>query len=116
MNELSTSDWVVLVVIALPFVVVWIGTIIEVVRRPDLRGLRFVVWVVVLLFFPLVAVAAYVVVRRPLPKTIDATVGATTRAEQFVELAEQRQVGQIDDRAFKVRAAGLLPGTPSSGE
>ena len=115
MNDLSSTEWIVLIVITLPFVVVWAGTIIEVIRRPDLRGIRVVVWVFALLLFPLVSVAAYVVVRRPRPKGIDSTTGPPTRAERFVELAERRQAGQIDDVPFRAEAAELLPAAPPSG-
>jgi len=114
-NDLSTTDWIVLVVITLPFVVVWVGTIVEVVRRPDLRGLRAVVWVGALLLFPVVAVAAHVIVRRPRPKAVEVPAGPPTRAERFVELAERRQAGQIDDDAFRAEAAALVPAAQTSG-
>lgn len=108
MNDLSTTDWIVLVVVTLPFVVVWAGATVEVVRRPDLRGVRVVAWVAALLLFPVVSVAAYVVVRRPRPKVVEQPTGSPTRAERFVELAEQRQAGQLGDDAFRAAAAELL--------
>lgn len=112
MNDLSTTDWVVLVVITLPFVVVWAGTIIEVVRRPDVRGIRLASWLTALLLVPIVAVAAYVVVRTPRPKEIEPAAEPPTRAEQFVELAEQRQVGELDDDTYRSEAAELIAAAP----
>lgn len=102
------SGWLIFVVVTIPFVVVWVAAIVEVIRRPDLGRLRTVAWGVGLLLVPLIAVAAYVVARTPPPRSPQRGDDTTDlRATRLVELAERRQAGTIDDATYTAEAQAL---------
>lgn len=90
-----------LVVVAVPLIALWVGAIVEVVRRQDLSGARTAVWILALLLVPLIALVAYVVVRPA--RAVDAghQRADTTRAEAIVAAAERRQRGDIDDDGYR---------------
>ncbi len=102
------SDLAIAVLAGLPILVATVLAVVEVVRRPDLTATRRVVWLVVLVFVPVVGVAVYASAR-PL-RTPTATMHDDTGpsdAERLVVAAEQRQRGEIDDAEFRRIAAEL---------
>ena len=65
----------------------------------ELRALPKVVWVIIILLFPLVGSIVYFVAGRPLPET-RAAAGAWRPGSGFPEYERPRQVAPDDDPAF----------------
>jgi hypothetical protein len=56
-----------LVLIAIPLVLIWALTVVDVLRRHDLRTSSKVLWALVVLLIPVFGVIAYLVARPPDP-------------------------------------------------
>ena len=59
-------DWweiILFVIIMTPIVVLWLGCILDAITRPDLGGGVKVLWILGILFFPLVGSLIYILVR-----------------------------------------------------
>lgn len=95
------SDWLIIVVVALPLIALWALAIVEVVRRRDLGGGRTAAWVGALALAPLVALVVYIVLRPPRPVESSRTDADTTTAERIVVLAERRQRGELSDAEYR---------------
>ena len=98
------SEWWTLVVVAIPLLVLWVGAVLEVLRRKDLRVRSRLVWLAVILVVPLFGLAAYVVSRPPRALRTSGEGAGDARALELVVLAERRQRGEITDAEF---AAGI---------
>jgi hypothetical protein len=61
------------VLIAIPLLLIWVLTLVDIVRRHDLSGSRKVLWALVVLLVPIVGVIVYFVVRPPQPTDRRAT-------------------------------------------
>jgi hypothetical protein len=63
------------VLIAIPLLLIWVLTLVDLVRRHDLSGSRKVLWALVVLLVPVVGVIVYFVARPPQatdrPATLD---------------------------------------------
>jgi hypothetical protein len=53
--------------IAIPLLLIWVLTVVDVVRRHDLRTSHKVLWALVVLLVPVVGVIVYFVARPPQP-------------------------------------------------
>ena len=53
--------------VAVPLIIMWIGCMIDVVMRPDVRGIQKVLWALGMLVLPIIGCAAYLITR---PKEI----------------------------------------------
>jgi hypothetical protein len=64
------------VLIAIPLLLIWVLTLVDLVRRHDLNGSRKVLWALVVLLVPVVGVIVYFIARPPQatdrPATLDA--------------------------------------------
>lgn len=94
------SDWMVLVVVTLPLVALWVGAVVEVLRRRDVSGWRTASWIAALVLAPLVGLVAYLVVRPSRPVESSRLGAATERAERIVALAERRRRGELSDADY----------------
>jgi hypothetical protein len=94
------SDWWTLLVVSIPLLVMWVGALVEVVRRRDLAGRARVLWVLALLVVSLPALAVYAVLRPPRALRVSGAGDGQQRAVELVVLAERRQRGEIDDAEF----------------
>jgi hypothetical protein len=61
------------VLIAIPLLLIWILTVVDIVRRHDLNTSRKVLWALVVLLVPVVGVIVYFVARPPQPTDRPAT-------------------------------------------
>lgn len=102
------SSWWLPVVVVLPLVGLWLAAIVEVVRRPGRSIGRRIAWVAALVLVPVVALAAYVVVRSPPVIRRSGASGASPRALRLVELAEARQRGELTDDDYHARVDALF--------
>jgi uncharacterized membrane protein len=102
------SDLTRALIAGLPILIATLLACVEVVRRPDLSGGRRVVWLLGLVFIPVIGVAVYAVVR-PLRSSTAAVadVAGPSDAERLVVAAERRQGGEIDDEEFCRVAADI---------
>ena len=55
------------VLIAIPLLLIWVLTLVDLVRRHDLSGSRKVLWALVVLLVPVVGVIVYFIARPPQP-------------------------------------------------
>jgi hypothetical protein len=101
------SEWVLLLIVALPLLAFWIRSVFEVVRRGDYSATQRLAWILILILIPVVGVAAYVVARTPPKIRVSGASGNSSRAEELVLLAERRQRGDLDDAGFHGAAAAL---------
>jgi hypothetical protein len=80
-----------LVLIAIPLLLIWVLTMVDVVRRGDLRTSQKVLWALVVLFVPVLGVIAYFVARPPEPADRFGTVGAVPpHAEPSLERVREQ--------------------------
>ncbi len=63
-------EFLLVMMITLPIMVLWLGCIIDVIGRPDIGGVAKAAWMLFILFLPLVGAIAYVIMR---PKYIAAS-------------------------------------------
>jgi hypothetical protein len=61
------------VLIAIPLLLIWILTIVDLVRRHDLGGGRKVLWALFVLVLPVIGVIVYFIARPPQPTDRPAT-------------------------------------------
>jgi hypothetical protein len=55
------------VLIAIPLLLIWVLTLVDILRRPDLRTSSKVLWALAVFFVPLIGAIVYWVARPPLP-------------------------------------------------
>jgi phospholipase D-like protein len=67
-----------LIFLAIPLLVLWVGGLVDMFRRTDLSGPAMALWVVAFLLFPFLGVLAYLVTRPSAPVLRG---GATPTAE-----------------------------------
>ncbi|MDG1267453.1 MAG: PLDc N-terminal domain-containing protein [Ilumatobacter sp.] len=103
------SEWVLLVIVALPLSAYWIRSVFEVIRRGDYSLTQRAAWLLILILLPIVGLAVYVVARTPRPVHLSGARGHPGQAEELVLLAEQRQRKELDDVGFYEATAALRP-------
>jgi hypothetical protein len=59
--------------IVIPLLLIWVLTVVDLLRRHDLSGPRKVLWALVVLLIPVVGVIVYFVARPPQPTDRPAT-------------------------------------------
>ncbi len=104
------SEWLLLLIVALPLLAFWIRSVFEVVRRGDYSATQRVAWLLILILIPIVGLAAYVVARTPPTARESGGSGDPSRGEDLVLLAERRQRGELDDAGFRDTVAALRNG------
>ncbi len=106
----SMSDWVLLLLVALPLLALWIRSIVEVAGRSDSSGSQRLVWLLILILIPILGLAAYVVARTPPKSRVSGGNSDSRRAESLVLLAERRQRGEVDEADYGEAVAAFRPG------
>ena len=101
------SDWMLLMIVALPLLALWIRSIVEVVRRGDYSATQRLMWILFLILIPVVGLAAYVVARTPPKARVTRGTGDASRAEALVLLAERRQRGELDEADYSLAVAAM---------
>ena len=104
------SEWVLLLIAAMPLLALWIRSVFEVVRRGDLSMVRRLTWILILVLIPVGGLAAYIVARTPSQTHVSDASSDLSRAGELVLLAERRQRGELDDAGFDAAVAPLRPG------
>lgn len=104
------SDWVLLLLVALPLLALWIRSIVEVAGRSDSSGSQRLVWLLILILIPILGLAAYVVARTPPKSRVSGGNSDSRRAESLVLLAERRQRGEVDEADYGEAVAAFRPG------
>lgn len=94
------NDWLVFVVVTVPFMALELAALVEVARRHDLAAGRKVAWLAAILVIPIIGLATYLVVRPSRPVASSRVGAGTERAEAVVALAERRQRGAISDDGY----------------
>ena len=72
-------EFVLAMVIVLPIMVLWLGCIIDAIARPDLNGWSKALWVLFILFLPIVGSLTYIMMRPRIiaaPSTYDEVWGS----------------------------------------
>jgi uncharacterized membrane protein len=107
---MTTGEVLILLLTAIPLFILWAAALSEVVWRRRMPLPRRIGWLVALLVLPVVALAAYVLVRPSRTESLvalrwsshpstRATVG-TERAAALVLAAEQHARGELDDERY----------------
>lgn len=96
------NDWLILLVLAVPLIVLWVWAIVDAIRRPDLSPFRRAAWVGILLLVPIVGLAVYAVVRPPRARRLGVSdeAGAGTAAA-LVDAAEANRRGDLSDDDYR---------------
>ena len=76
------SEWTLLLIVGLPLLAMWIRSIVEVLRRGDYIATQRLTWLLILILFPVVGLAAYVVARTPPPVSRSGGEASSDRAER----------------------------------
>jgi hypothetical protein len=63
--ELDFLEFMLVMCITLPIMVLWLGCIIDVIGRPDISGLAKAGWMLFVLFLPLIGAIVYAIMRPP---------------------------------------------------
>lgn len=56
-------EFFLVLIVVLPIMVLWLGCIIDAISRPDLSGIGKVLWVLFILFLPLIGSLVYILTR-----------------------------------------------------
>jgi phospholipase D-like protein len=74
-------EFLLVLVLVLPIMALWVGCIIDAISRPDLGGVAKALWILAMLFFPLIGCLIYVIMRPRIPMatagTVDSVWGST---------------------------------------
>lgn len=90
-------DWLLVVAIAVPLVLLWIAALVEIVSRKDLSVAKKALWIAVVIIANYVGVAAYYVAR-PLRPPEGKRYGETVpRSSAIVEELERLSARQTTD-------------------
>ena len=60
-------EFLLIMAICLPITALWVGCIIDIIARPDIRGISKALWLLLVLFLPLFGSLIYVIVRPRTP-------------------------------------------------
>jgi len=99
--------------IFIPLILMWVFALIDLFRRHDLHGWQVALWVVLIVFVPIIGVLAYFIAR---PAPYDLKYGDTDQdspdttnvASQLRNLKAQHDDGAIDDDEYAAMKAKLL--------
>lgn len=68
-------EFFLVMIVVMPIVVMWVACLIDVISRPDLSGVAKALWMLGIIFFPLIGSILYVIMRPPViqgrPGTLD---------------------------------------------
>ena len=114
-----------LLLIFIPLLLIWTFSILDIFRRDDLGGLAKAIWLVVVIFIPVVGTFIYLMFRRPGAtkeerQAIDESNrqfaqshAATSSADQLRTLSELHDAGKLTDDEFSKEKARVIQGSPA---
>ena len=68
-------DFFFLFLIFIPLTIAWIYTVVDIFRRPDVGGLGKFLWLMLILFLPLLGLLIYFIARPPDETLVEEMVG-----------------------------------------
>lgn len=84
-----------LMLIFIPLIMVWVFTLVDIFRRNDLSGTATALWVIFVLFLPLLGMLIYFIARPTLPEDI-------ARQEEYRKAREAARAAEIADKLHKL--------------
>ena len=108
MSPFWTAFWIVFIYI--PLVAMWIFGLTDVFRRPDLTGLAKVLWVLAIIWLPIIGLVVYFVVR---PDDVEPLFDfhadpGTTVGEELEILSDLHDRGKLTDEEFEEEKRRVL--------
>jgi hypothetical protein len=109
--------WFFLFLIFIPLMMVWIFTLVDIFNRVDLSGWVKALWVIFVLFLPLIGMLIYFIARPVLPEDIRAreryqkaaqAAQAADVTDKLAKLSELRDKGVLSEEEFEKQKAKLL--------
>jgi hypothetical protein len=109
--------WFFLFLIFIPMMMLWIYTLVDIFQRVDLSGWVKALWVIFVLFLPLLGMLIYFIARPILPQDIQArerqekamqAAQAADITDKLAKLSELRDKGVISEEEFQAQKAKLL--------
>jgi hypothetical protein len=71
---MSWWEFMLAMIVIIPITVLWIGCIVDIISRPDLRGVSKALWVFGVLILPVIGSLVYIVLRPR--EVVDTRIGA----------------------------------------
>lgn len=110
MSPFWTAFWILVIIV--PLVIIWVFGLIDVFRRPDLSGLAKALWVLAILYLPIIGMIVYFVAR-PMselegPGDYLGGAGGITPAEEVKLLADLNDRGKLSDEEFAHEKGKIL--------
>jgi hypothetical protein len=122
------SFWqlIFVLLIFIPIILLWVFSLVDIFKRPDLSGAAKALWAIAILFLPLIGMIVYFVTRPPTPidqsaqtasaqaepsaAAFDPTAeaGAPPTSEQLAQLSSLHESGKLSDKEFASAKAELL--------
>jgi len=110
-------EWLVVFFIYIPLMMVWIFTLVDIFQRPNLSGWVKALWVIFVLFLPLLGMLIYFIARPVTEQDVERakqvrenqqyykTAQAT---EQLYALQQMLESGQISQEKYDKRKAKIV--------
>jgi len=110
-------EWLVVFFIYIPLMMVWIFTLVDIFQRPNLSGWAKALWVIFVLFLPLLGMLIYFIARPVTERDVEnarqvrenqeyyRTAQAT---EQLYALHKMLESGQISQEKYDKRKAKIV--------
>lgn len=109
------DDWLILLILAVPLLVLWVWAIVDAIRRTDLPVIRRVLWAIALVAIPAIGLAVYLVVRPPRDRRVSlmgvSDEAGATAAAALVEAAEANRRGEMSDDDYRGVVAEITGST-----
>ena len=109
MSPFWTAFWIVFIYI--PLVAMWLFGLTDVFRRADLSGLAKVLWVLAIIWLPIIGLVAYFITR---PDDVEVMFGfegedlGTSVAEELEILSDLHDRGKLTDEEFEEEKRRVL--------
>jgi hypothetical protein len=106
--------WSVLFVmfIGIPLLFIWGFAIVDLFTRPDLGGFSKVLWLLLIVFLPLIGTILYYLFRPAVVSAFDSTPGGPYVEDRLTKLVSLRDKGVISEDEFKEQRRRVLAMQP----
>ena len=109
MESFWDTFWTLLIFI--PLLLLWIFTLVDLFKNPNVSGLAKALWAIAIVLLPIIGMIVYFVVLYPSEETAAAS-GSADAAEQLTQLAALRDQGVLTEEEFqreKDKVLGVVP-------
>ena len=110
MSPFWTAFWILVIIV--PLVIIWVFGLADIFRRRDLSGLAKALWVLAILYLPIIGMVVYFVVRPVQGPTGPGDYlgggGNLTSAEEVKLLADLHDRGKLSDEEFSQEKSRIL--------